>query len=317
MNDTKRLLIRFQQRTKSVFRKLVCQRQTLNGLKNSPLGNLPTELLQEIANSLSVASAASFSLSCRHIYFLLGTRYLEEITTSSRKTLAFLKLLEHDLQNHIVCNSCRRLHTIEDAKKCIKNRYTVLPLEVVHLLSVDEVAMVRLYMYETLSTTVCKIAQKHCRAFCHDSRRRQLLNLLSQKPRTTSWGIQALEQEEAECQIKNGSLFTCKRVAFHGMCRGIERDSSLLEICPHQELESKLRSAGLHLETSYPRSRKKWSVSLHGKKSTDTNKTSWDLYSELQRCQYCPTRYRFSFEHRDGRAVKKFIHYLERSRARG
>jgi hypothetical protein len=146
--------------------------------------------------------------------------------------------------------------------------------------------MVTSYMYETFSTTICKMALKHCRLFGDDSRSRQLLNLLSQKSRTTSWGTNVREQEEAECQniyiyIYIGSLFTCKRVALHGTCSGIERDSPFLEICPYLELESKLRSAGLRLKTSYPRSRKKWSVSLHGKNSTDV-KTSWDLCAELQ-----------------------------------
>lgn len=260
------------------------------------MGKLPTELLQQFANGRPIASAASFSLSCLRIYLLTGTRYFEKLATSSRKTLAFLKLLEHDLPNHIVWNSCRRLHRIEDGKKYTENGIQV-PRAVPHCLSDDEEAEVTSYMYENFSTTVCKMALKHCHLFGYDPRIRQLLNLLSQRPRTFPWGMYVREQEEAECQIKNSSLFTCKRIAFHGTCRGIERDSPCLEICRHLELEAKLRSAGLRLKTSYPRSRKKRSVSLHDKKSTDMKKTSWDLCSELQQCQYCRTEYRFSFEH--------------------
>lgn len=189
-----------------------------------------------------MTSAALFSLSCRHIYLLIGTRYLEKLTTSSRRALAFLKLLEHDLPKHIVCNSCRKLYRIEDAKKYTEIGLQV-PRAVPHCLSDDEEAEVTSYMYESFSTTVCKMALKHCHLFGHDLRSRQLLYHLSQKSRTTSWGTYVQEQEEADCQIRNGSLFTCKRVAFHGTCRGIERDSPFLEICPHLELESSLRSA--------------------------------------------------------------------------
>jgi hypothetical protein len=115
MDYIKRLLVLFQQRTKCFFQNPAVQGS--NALENSLWAKLPTELLQQIANDLPVVSAASFSLSCRHIYLLTGTQYLENLATSDHETLVFLKLLERDLQNQIVCNSCRKLHRIQDAEK--------------------------------------------------------------------------------------------------------------------------------------------------------------------------------------------------------
>lgn len=70
-------------------------------LKNATLFKLPIELLQKIAKDLPVASAVSFSLSCRRLYFLIGNRYLEDILAASRKKVAFLNLLERDFTDHV------------------------------------------------------------------------------------------------------------------------------------------------------------------------------------------------------------------------
>jgi hypothetical protein len=301
MNYTKRLLLLFQQRTKSFFRKVDGQR--LNALESSLLCKLPTELLQQIANDLPVASAASFSLSCRHIYLLIGTRCLENLEASSHETLALLKLLEHDLPNHVVCNSCRKLHTVQDAQKYTENGLRVLRIAVPDCLADDREAMVTSYIYENFSTTVCKMALKHCHLFGYDALSRQLLDQLSQKSHIIGWGY-VDRQQEAECQIKDGTLFTYKCVAFHGTCSGAERDSIQLWICPHLDLASKWGFAGFRIITSYPRSLEKWSVLSHGKESITGRKTSWNSYSELQQCRYCRTEFKAGFEHDVGCTVK-------------
>jgi hypothetical protein len=115
MNYIKRLFILFHQRTKRLFRHPAVQRP--NALECSLLIKLPAELLQQVANDLHVAPAASFSLSCRHIHLLIGIQYLENLATLDHETLGFFKLLEHDLLNQIVCNVCRKLHKIQDAQK--------------------------------------------------------------------------------------------------------------------------------------------------------------------------------------------------------
>jgi len=92
-------------------------RKPKGGLKNSPLATLPIEILQQIATYLAIVSAASFSLTCRQMYFVLGTQYLEYTVSCPYKIRQFLEVLEHDLQNHIFCNPCRKLHSMKKASK--------------------------------------------------------------------------------------------------------------------------------------------------------------------------------------------------------
>jgi hypothetical protein len=303
MDYTKRLFILFQQRIKRFSRHLAVQRP--NALESSLLAKLPTELLQQIANDLPVASAASFSLSCRHIHLLIGTQYLENLATSSHETLVFLKLVEHDLQNHIVCNSCRKLHRIQDARKYTENGQRIWPVVVPDCLSDDRDAMVTSFIHKNFSTTVFKMAMKHYHLFGYDARSRQLLNLLSGKFCTHAWGRTLVKKQKAECQIKNGSLFTCKSIAFHGTRTGVEPDSIFIWICPHLELESIGRPASLRITTWHRLlPEKKWTMLLHCENSTNIKKTSWALCSQLQQCRYCRTEYKAGFEHDDGCTIK-------------
>jgi hypothetical protein len=302
MDYTKRLFVLFQQRTKRFSRHLAVQRS--DALENSPLAKLPTELLQQVANDLPVASAASFSLSCRNIHLLIGTQYLKNLATSYHETLVFLKLIEHDLQNQIVCNSCRKLHRMQDARKYTENGQRIFPVVEPDCLFDDRVAMVTQYIHENFSTTVFKMAMKHYHHFGYDAQSRQLLNLLSEKFRTDPWGA-LVRKQKAECQIKNGSLFTCKYTAFHGTCAGVERDSIVFWICPHLEFKSIGRSVSPCITTSSPLSlEEKWSMLLHCENGTNIKNTSWDLCSELQQCRYCRTEYKAGFEHHDGCTIK-------------
>ena len=211
------------------------------------MANLPTELLQQVANNLSIASAASFSFSCRHIHLMIGTQYLENLATWYHETLEFLELLEHDLQNQIVCKSCRKLHRIQDAREYTESYGGLLGAP--DCLWDDEEAMAPFYINENFSTTVFKMAMKHYHPFGNDARSRQLLNLLSGKFRPYALGTLVIERK-AECQIKSGSLFICKRIAFHGKCTGIERDSIFFPLCPHLEFKSigRGRSASLCIQ---------------------------------------------------------------------
>ncbi|PMD54134.1 uncharacterized protein K444DRAFT_539965 [Hyaloscypha bicolor E] len=299
MNYAKRLFVLFRQRIKRFSRYFAVQRP--NSLENSLLAKLPTELLQQIANDLPVASAASFSLSCRHILLLIGTQYLENLATSSHETLVFLKLVEHDLQDQIACNSCRKLHRIKNARKYIGYHHLVEP----DCLVDDRKARVYGYIHQKFSSTVFKMAMKHHHLFGYDARSRQLLNLLSVESYTHGWRT-LVKKQDAECRIKNGSLFTCKRVAFHGTYTAFERGSiRFFEICPHLELESIGRSASLRITSSYHVSRKRSSRLLHCEKSSNTKEG--DLCSELQQCRYCRTEYTAGFEYDDGCTIKLTI----------
>jgi hypothetical protein len=176
MDHIKRLFVLFQQKTKRFFRYPAVQWS--DAVENSLLAKLPTELLQQVVNDLPVASAVSFSLSCRYIYLLIGTQYLENLATADHETLVFLKLVEHDLQNQIVCNSCRKLHRIQDARKYTENGQQILQVVVPDCLCDDSEAMVGSFIHENFSTTVFKMAMKHHYHFGYDAQSRKLLNLL-------------------------------------------------------------------------------------------------------------------------------------------
>lgn len=303
MGRIKRLFVLFQQQTKRFFRYLADQRS--DALENSLLAKLPAELLQQVANDLPVASAVSFSLSCRYIHLLIGTRCLENLATADHETLVFLKLVEHDLQNQIVCNSCRKLHRMQDAWKYTENGQRAWPVVGPVCLFDDRRAMVTSYIHNNFSTTVFKMVMKHHHQFGYDAQSRQLLNLLSKKFGADAWGGTLVRKQKAECQIKNGSLFTCKRTAFHGACTDVERDSTLFWICPHLQCKTIGRPAGFCITTSAPLLlEEKWSMSLRCEKSTNIKEASRDLCLEFHQCRYCRTEYKASLEHEDGCTFK-------------
>lgn len=212
----KRLLLFFQERTKQLSRYIAAQ--TPEALESSPLGMLPTEILQQVARHLPTISAASFSLSCRYIYFSIGNQHLKNLATSHQETLVFLNLLEQDLQNQIVCYPCRKLHKIKDARKYTQNGQHNAREEP-YCLSKDRRMRVTFYIHDDFSTTVFKMAIKHHRHFGYNTQSRQLLKLLSYEHSGT-WGSAWVTNKKAECQIKRNSLLTCVHIAFHGTCTG-------------------------------------------------------------------------------------------------
>lgn len=82
------------------------------GLDLSILGILPPELILCINQFLPLESAASFALTCRPIYFILGTRYWEALRRPDQlqHRMAFLTLLDRDMLEYIVCHPCKKLH---------------------------------------------------------------------------------------------------------------------------------------------------------------------------------------------------------------
>jgi len=54
-------------------------RPRTNALESSVVSKLPPELIIRIVEFLPLASIVSFCLSCRPIYFILGTEYLETL----------------------------------------------------------------------------------------------------------------------------------------------------------------------------------------------------------------------------------------------
>ena len=297
MNYTRKLFILFSQKIKCFSRCSLFQRSNA-AFQESPLAKLPTELLHQIVNDLPIVSAVSLSLSCRHIHFLIGTQYIQNLATLSHETLAFLNLIERDLPNQIVCNSCKKLHRMQDARKYTESGQRILQPEEPDCLRDDRKAIMTLFIHENFSTTVFKMAMKHYRLFGNDTHSRQLLNLLSGKFCADNWG-EFVRKYKADCRIRNGSLFTHKHISFHGTCTGptgIKRNSIRFLICPHLVLESTGRSTSLRITTSRSPFLEKWSIFIHPENST-IKKTSWDVCSELQHCRYCRTAYKAGFKH--------------------
>lgn len=83
-----------------------------SSLENSPFKQLPTELISSIAEFLPLSAAASFTLTCRPIWFILGSQYLDRIRlTDGFDRPVFLDLLQRDLPRHILCLDCEMLHS--------------------------------------------------------------------------------------------------------------------------------------------------------------------------------------------------------------
>lgn len=97
----------------------------------------------------------------------------------------------------------------------------------------------------------------------------------SQKPNALENSIlrklptEVLQNEEAKVRIENGSLFTYKRISFHGKCTFVEQHSGLYKlwpyrICPHVALESTEGYSDLHVQTTYRVPvQEKWSMKQH------------------------------------------------------
>lgn len=91
-----------------------------DGLENSPLGRLPIELVQYMAESFPPQVAASFASTCRPILSSVGNQYLDRLWAEGHEgeTVAFLSLLERDLSDHVLCFYCstKQLHVGSKAR---------------------------------------------------------------------------------------------------------------------------------------------------------------------------------------------------------
>ncbi|OAF59960.1 hypothetical protein VC83_03138 [Pseudogymnoascus destructans] len=88
---------------------------------SSTLSKLPPELLLRIASYPPPASAGAFSLCSKRLYALLAIPYLKCLHGHPPfSTAEFLRLLEPDLPDHIVCYYCEKLHKIKRLERHIK-----------------------------------------------------------------------------------------------------------------------------------------------------------------------------------------------------
>ncbi|KAE8448358.1 hypothetical protein EG329_009602 [Mollisiaceae sp. DMI_Dod_QoI] len=97
-------------------------------LKDSPLGQLPNEILLIIANAMPPNDRAAFSVSCVQIHAILDTNVTELRKEKNVIYWKFLNQLANDSPNHIACWSCKALHAIDSTRANIRQKQRfVLP----------------------------------------------------------------------------------------------------------------------------------------------------------------------------------------------
>jgi hypothetical protein len=183
-----------------------------NALESSVISKLPPELIIRIAEFLPLASVVSFCLSCRPIYFVLGTEYLETLQNRGmdQERYNFLTLLERQLLNHILCFHCNKLHSIDDARKYTYSYgYYIrfhLPASSCWIADIQKYH----YIHPEFSSTIFRMAMKRHRQCLYF---KKLLNLLSHKIQTSSeYGF--AKQVSTWSRIVEGSLLIRKQTIF-------------------------------------------------------------------------------------------------------
>lgn len=76
----------------------------------SCLESLPVELLQSIAGYLSLSAAASFALSSKYIWYVVGSQYWHQLRSQPFEYKIFLGLLEKTMTGHWLCYECLTFH---------------------------------------------------------------------------------------------------------------------------------------------------------------------------------------------------------------
>lgn len=92
----------------------VSQLQTGKTDTQAPIKQLPIEIIKSIATLLPLSAAVSFTLTCRSIWFILGSQYLDRLREDRPDGLdrsVFLDILQRDLPRHILCLDCETLHS--------------------------------------------------------------------------------------------------------------------------------------------------------------------------------------------------------------
>ncbi|TGO67596.1 hypothetical protein BOTNAR_0039g00330 [Botryotinia narcissicola] len=221
-----------------------------DALNNSPLRIVPNDVMQMIAKHLTPASAGSFFLTCRQIGLVIGTQYIDGLKTSKDDTIEFLNLLEHDLQDQIVCTLCTKLHKMRMVERYDKNSYCLdgyttdpeisglpefarIPTCVID----DYLRHVHVYVHKNFGVTIYKMAIKSHRLFGNDARTQRLLRLLSapENYAVDKFCRSLTTEKRGECRIKNSSMVTRKFMNYRWKCQSFDAPGCI-PICPHLNL---------------------------------------------------------------------------------
>ncbi|KAF5870425.1 uncharacterized protein Bfra_009811 [Botrytis fragariae] len=321
MDSIKPQLVLFRQNPFRSYRYLaVSKPNPSDALKNSTFRIVPNDTMQMIAKYLTPVSAGSFFLTCRQIGWVIGTQYIDGLKTSKDDTMEFLNLLEHDLQDQIVCTVCRKLHRIQNAERYAKksycwNEYSTNPAisglpafdTIPTCLKEDELRQVDLYTHKNFGVTISKMAMKNYRLFGNDAQTQRLLRLLSapENYSVDKFSKSLTTEKKGECRMKNGSLFTRKFMNYNWKCQSFEAPS-YIHICSHLNLEKDDSEFRTRLYCAYSRPEDIWSAlqePCQENTGTDESNTSRHVHSGLLQCRYCLTVCKVELKHHNRHAI--------------
>ena len=258
----------------------------INALESSPLGQLPPELILHIARFLQPASAASFSLCCRPISFIIGgTQCLKALQHEDRQSerYEFLTLLEREMPDQILCYYCKKFHAIKHAPRHIysnigyysSSTHRRAPTCWGANLSSD----VFWFISPDFSWTVFQMAMKRYRQGRDYTR---LLDLLSYH-HTGSWRRGHVRHHTSLPRIINGSLLVRDQRIFLPF-----RWDESFYVCPHSRLVT-------------PTTDNRFGKYLQDRMIHWDERESHE--AELIQCEYCLTEFRLDFKAFEGQGV--------------
>ncbi|OBT95567.1 hypothetical protein VE01_05982 [Pseudogymnoascus verrucosus] len=253
----------------------------------SPLSQLPPELLLRITTYLPPTSAASFALCTKRLHALLCIPYLRCKNGHAPFSKAeFLRLLERDLPDYIVCYYCEKLHSIKRAGRHVKFTKRCDS-------KVNEA--MRTYIHPRFSYVVFQMLMKRHR---QDPSRdlSSLLNLLSYN----EWSWIGPDETKTTARIVDGSLLLRQQHTLlvhpnNDMC--FTHDNIM--ICPHiAQLRCKINCSASGAERysmCYTGDRvdiDRTPTSVECECCSQRGKTDEGSWSGLIRCRDCATEFR-------------------------
>jgi len=183
-----------------------------NALEHSSVRKLPIEIIHQILFLLPLESDISFSLCCMPIYSALKDRYHDypfSMEWSPRlHQERLLTLLERDLPDHIICETCNKLHTMESARRHLHSNGSYFNHS--KCWKADSRSLTHLYIHAEFSSMLFEMAMKRSRMGSDLS---DLLDLLSLEA-ITHFCNGYVKHETAAAKIVDGRLLICEQKRF-------------------------------------------------------------------------------------------------------
>lgn len=295
MDYLKRFSVLFQKRRNRFS-------QHPGALENSHLANIPTEILLEMIDYLSIPSAALFTLSCRYLYLLIGTRHIEKLANSKEDTGVFLQLLGRDLQDQIFCARCKKLHKIKDTGKYTENNQLDLLELGPSLFPNKRKGKLMWCSSDHSSIPVFKLSiKKYTRSMDYNDQSLPS-KLLSGKYYSNAWHT-LVKTQQAKNQIKNNFRLTSIEMLAYGACHSAEPGNRFFWVGGYLELRTVTRLCNVRIATSNPEcsQEKRWPIFIppYSGSSDNDQEPWWYLHIELDRCPCCGTEYQASSSYGD------------------